>query len=142
MTAPRKGYRACQGPCKRNRAERFFKPQGRICSTCQRKARREAQHERRVQATYGLGPGEYAALLDAQGRACAICRQKRSYKLNVDHDHKTGEVRGLLCRMCNGRLLPAAHDDPALLSAASAYLLHPPAPKALGGLRYYREEDQ
>lgn len=140
MSPPRKGFRQCQGPCKRNRAERFFKPKGRICFTCQRAGRRASQHARRVQATYGLGPGEYDALLAAQGGACAICRGKRSYRLNVDHDHKTGRIRGLLCRMCNGRLLTAAKDDPETLIRAANYLVLPPANEALDGPRYYQED--
>lgn len=38
-------------------------------------------------------------ILESQMGLCAIC--KRPKKLNVDHDHKTGEIRGLLCSRCN-----------------------------------------
>lgn len=133
-------------PCKtcgRNRAERFFRsPRGRVCLSCQKRSRSKATHARRVGAAYGLAPGEYEELLAAQGGVCAICRQQRSYRLNVDHDHKVerqalalgappevaarAAVRGLLCRRCNGRLLPACLDDPAILSNAIDYLTHPP----------------
>lgn len=87
--------------------------------------------------TYGLGPGEYDALYEAQGGRCAICRQTRRQRLSVDHDHKTGLVRGLLCRLCNGRLLTAARDDQTVLRAAADYLDNPPAVKHIGK-RYYR----
>ncbi|WP_083975106.1 endonuclease VII domain-containing protein [Kitasatospora mediocidica] len=87
--------------------------------------------------TYGLGPGEYESLLKAQGGACAICRGKRRYRLSVDHDHKTDLVRGLLCRMCNERLLTAARDKPDVLRSAAAYLDAPPAQHFIG-LRYYQ----
>lgn len=80
-------------------------------------------------------PGEYDKLLEAQGGRCAICGSMRKYRLNVDHDHKTGEVRGLLCRLCNGRLLTAARDSVDILEAAIDYLTHPPAKRHLSGPR-------
>lgn len=51
---------------------------------------------------FGLNPGEYENLLEAQGGVCAICKQppRRNY-LSVDHDHSTGRIRGLLCVRCN-----------------------------------------
>ncbi|MER6382073.1 endonuclease VII domain-containing protein [Streptomyces sp. NPDC001118] len=82
--------------------------------------------------TYGLEPGEYQALMDHQGGVCAICQQARRYRLDVDHDHKTGLVRGLTCRLCNRRILPGAKDDPAILRNAAAYLENPPAVRFLG----------
>jgi hypothetical protein len=130
--------------CGRNRAERFFRsPRGRVCLDCQRKGRSRSTHARRVQRTYGLLPGQYEALLELQGGRCAICREWRSYRLNVDHDHAREKaaldagyspeaaaslsVRGLLCRRCNGRLLPGCRDDVFILEAAKQYLLNPPA---------------
>jgi Recombination endonuclease VII len=54
----------------------------------------------------GVGDDEYARLLKAQGGGCAICGAKpKTRRLHVDHDHKTGKVRGLLCHRCN-RALP------------------------------------
>ncbi|MEV0470738.1 endonuclease VII domain-containing protein [Streptomyces prunicolor] len=82
--------------------------------------------------TYGLEPGEYQALLDYQNGMCAICGQQRRYRLDVDHDHKTGLVRGLTCRLCNRRILPGARDDPEVLRNAAAYLENPPALQFLG----------
>jgi hypothetical protein len=88
----------------------------RVCS-------READHRGKVGATYGLSTGEYDAMLAKQGGRCAICcLRPRSKRLAVDHDHKTGRVRGLLCGSCNRRLLGAAHDDPAILRRALGYL--------------------
>ncbi|WP_245627891.1 endonuclease VII domain-containing protein [Actinomadura oligospora] len=87
-------------------------------------------------ATYGLERGEYDQLLAAQGGVCAICGQPRAQRLSVDHCHKAGYVRGLLCRMCNGRLLTAARDRPEVLRAAADYLESPPALRVLGE-RYY-----
>ncbi|MER7987003.1 endonuclease VII domain-containing protein [Streptomyces noursei] len=85
-----------------------------------------------MRATYGLGPGEYDLLVASQGGRCAICGGVRKQRLSVDHCHKTQLVRGLLCRMCNGRLLTAANDRPETLWAAASYLEDPPAPRLIG----------
>jgi hypothetical protein len=62
----------------------------------------------------------YREMLDEQGYRCAICRRKSS--LGVDHDHRSGVVRGLLCRKCN---LGIGHlgDDPRLVKRAFKYLM-------------------
>lgn len=49
-----------------------------------------------------LAPGDYERMLEAQGGGCAICETKpKTRRLHVDHDHRTGRVRGLLCFRCN-----------------------------------------
>jgi hypothetical protein len=68
-----------------------------------------------------------------QGGVCWICGVgPKKIPLNVDHDHKTGRVRGLLCWHCNNRLLGASRDRPEILRKAAQYLDDPPAPKILG----------
>ncbi|WP_327294436.1 endonuclease domain-containing protein [Streptomyces sp. NBC_01197] len=119
--------------CLKNRAAKFFSgPRGRICSSCSKKSRSKASHANRVEETYGLLKGEYEKLIEAQGGVCAICGQSRNYRLNLDHSHKTGLLRGGCCRLCNGRLLTAARDNPAVLRAAADYLENPPAIRILG----------
>ena len=56
-----------------------------------------------LQTQYGLSPEEYDYLWDEQEGKCAICRGKckTGRALAVDHCHKTGRVRGLLCKNCN-----------------------------------------
>lgn len=91
-----------------------------------------AAHASRTKATYGLDAKEYEAILEAQGGVCAICTQRPvSKRLAVDHDHATGEVRGLLCSRCNHDLLGALHDSLALAWRAVRYLAIPPARLAL-----------
>lgn len=82
----------------------------------------------RIRKTFGLTRKDYFELLADQGGTCAIClRQSRTRRLSIDHDHKTGRVRGLLCNQCNKEMLGAARDDPAVLRRAIDYLEHPPA---------------
>lgn len=112
-------------------------PGGR-CTTHHRRvvaARKAATHDKRVQTVYGLGEGDYARLLAAQGGLCAGCgpesgRSGKTKRLAVDHDHLTGEVRGLLCSEDN-RLLGRLGDNPAPLLRLAAYLVDPPARKVL-----------
>lgn len=124
--------------CQKNRALRFFSPKGRICTSCQKSSRSKATHEARVTDTYGLGPGEYDKLFEAQGRVCWICQQPRRGRLDVDHDHKTGLVRGLCCAADNRKVLKYARDDPERLRRAADYLENPPAQKILGK-RYHKD---
>lgn len=69
-----------------------------------------------LQRRYGITVEEYEAQLEAQGGACALCRRSpRKIRLHVDHCHRTGKLRGLLCGPCNlflGRL----EDRPERLS--------------------------
>ena len=71
---------------------------------------------------YGLVPAQYEEMLTAQEHKCAICKQSNPSEkraLAIDHDHKTGKVRGILCYGCN-RLMVLL-DNEALLAAAVAY---------------------
>lgn len=70
---------------------------------------------------YGLTKEQYDEALAKQGGRCAICR-KEGEVLEVDHDHKTNLVRGLLCHNCNvglGHFKDSRHR----LIDASAYLI-------------------
>jgi hypothetical protein len=54
----------------------------------------------------GLTIAQYDELLEAQGGVCAICgRPPKNRRLAVDHNHKTGKIRGLLCWVCNLKVL-------------------------------------
>lgn len=73
---------------------------------------------------YNLSPEEYDAMVAEQDGKCAICGGTETYEhksLCVDHDHRTGEVRGLLCSRCN-KALGAFFDSQALLNSAANYL--------------------
>jgi hypothetical protein len=88
-----------------------------------------------VQRTYGISPEDYRALFLAQGGRCFICQRKvHTKRLAVDHDHKTGEVRGLLCaddeRGCNHAVLGNIKDL-AMAKRIVSYLENPPARSVL-----------
>lgn len=57
---------------------------------------------KRLLALYGITLEDYEKMLESQNGGCAICgRVPTGRALHVDHDHKTGLVRGLLCHSCN-----------------------------------------
>lgn len=66
---------------------------------------------------------QYDTLFGAQSGVCAICGkpQANGWRLDVDHDHETGIVRGLLCRKCN-QTLGMVDDDKGRLLEAALYL--------------------
>ena len=84
--------------------------------------RREQNYRRRLQKQFGLDPHEYHAILASQKGVCAICLKEPKETFNVDHCHRLGKVRGLLCRKCN---LALGHfeDDLASVFRAAAYLM-------------------
>jgi hypothetical protein len=96
---------------------------GSRCRTCAS----IANHASRTKSVYGIDGERYNALLNVQGGRCAICRNMpKTKRMPVDHDHATGEPRGLLCDKCNHELLGAAHDRVEILEAAVYYLRNPP----------------
>lgn len=80
---------------------------------------------------FGIGLAEYESMGAAQQWKCAICGRAESTKdrdggpreMPVDHDHRTGRVRALLCTQCN-RGLGLFGEDEARLQAAAQYLAH------------------
>lgn len=101
------------------------------CETCQATADelRATRHQRLTSdearakwlRTYGITPDDYNQLVEGQAGRCAVCWRVPDGPLHVDHDHTTGKVRELLCGPCN-RMLGLAHEDPAVLRSAIAYL--------------------
>lgn len=86
--------------------------------------------ERKLRTKFGITGERFDAMLAEQGGGCAICRATETRAnwrsgeaaaFDVDHDHATGAVRGLLCSNCN-RGIGLFGDDPDRLRAAIAYL--------------------
>lgn len=85
---------------------------------------------------YRLTPDEYKAIFKFQDGTCAGCGKTPTGKrLAVDHDHKTGRIRGLLCWLCN-RALGLIADNARAATNLGAYLYRPTAPVALGKETY------
>lgn len=86
-----------------------------------------------IKRKFGITLEEYDAILKLQGGGCAVCGRPQSEKksLCVDHDHKTGNVRGLLCFHCNYGL-SWFKDKPSRLYGAGDYLEFPPARSVIG----------
>lgn len=87
----------------------------------------EKVREQKYRHRYGIDISEYNRLLEEQGGSCKICKSKDKKRKNaeffaVDHCHKTGKVRGLLCYNCNSGL-GKFKDDPELVEKALSYLL-------------------
>jgi hypothetical protein len=82
-----------------------------------------------LQRNYDLSLEEYSRMLHAQNYVCAICEKPeirtgnngKPVALHVDHDHKTGRVRGLLCYKCNSAL-GGMEDSQDTFRAAIRYL--------------------
>lgn len=101
----------------------------RVCSRVYHKAfsdknRTNIRHkarERALKDRYNLTPQDVKVILEEQQGSCCICGCDISKKPYVDHNHATGEVRGLLCNKCN-RGLGYFNDSVANLNNAIDYL--------------------
>jgi DNA-directed RNA polymerase subunit RPC12/RpoP len=82
------------------------------------------QRDRYLQKTYGITSEKFDRLVAAQDNKCAICRKEftNGWSINIDHNHKTSKVRGLLCPNCN-RALGLFKDDVRRLKRAVQYVL-------------------
>lgn len=120
----------CDGPIAATRSKRSL--------YCSKKCKQYAMNERQRQAPdkdvrqhaynlhykFGITIEQWEALYAAQVGCCAICHSpdaKGRGRLHVDHNHKTGKIRGLLCMECNVGL-GKFQDDPDLLLAAVTYI--------------------
>lgn len=108
-----------------------------VCKTCDDlrykeyrsqnpEAVRAARREQHLKHKYGITTTQYEEMLAEQQHKCAACGNEdvhnQLYKsLVVDHCHKTGTVRGLLCHSCN-TTLGASKEDATRLEACIRYL--------------------
>lgn len=71
------------------------------CRKCRNARYARQNRARRYERVYDITLEKYEELLKKQDGVCGICKQPQSTLLCVDHNHDTGEVRGLLCTPCN-----------------------------------------
>ncbi|MEA2973996.1 MAG: hypothetical protein QOG82_2454 [Actinomycetota bacterium] len=90
---------------------------------CEEPAVKRAERAGHLKRKYGITIEHYDELLARQGGGCAICgREPRpDISLHLDHDHESGQLRGILCFRCNNAL-GDFDDDLGLLRAAIRYL--------------------
>jgi hypothetical protein len=100
-----------------------------VCPSCRKDPRGteqlQAKERRRTLALYGLAQEEWDRLITLQADRCAVCRTTqpggRGERWHIDHDHMTGQVRGLLCHRCNMGI-GFLRDDPQIMMAAARYV--------------------
>ncbi|MFI5907777.1 endonuclease domain-containing protein [Dactylosporangium sp. NPDC051541] len=130
--------------CGETKARSAFNNQGHSslprqpCKQCRSVARRaeyiasggsRVSHAQVLRDKYGLTPEQYDRMLQDQHGLCAICGQPETRvgsggeprRLSVDHDHRTGAVRQLLCGRCNS-VTWAVEESPGLLDEVRKYL--------------------
>lgn len=112
---------------RRSPTQRFCS--GQCYNAAERRRRNDSGDDLRKRLTRSEASRVYLALIERDGPSCRICGTEGhppgsgsgKGRLQVDHDHKTGVIRGLLCVNCN-RGLGYFKDNPELLRNASAYL--------------------
>lgn len=83
---------------------------------------KECQRWQHILREYGLTRNQFEAMLNEQNGECACCGNEA--ELVVDHDHKTGKVRGLLCQPCNKSLGIVSESEVRLLSLVTYIRKH------------------
>lgn len=113
--------------CRCNPCYQAMRERGRIQMSTEygERSKRNSQLKKKFKITLF----DYESLLEKQDNICAICRQpedRRSRyggicRLSVDHDHMTGEVRGLLCHRCN-MALGYVRENPGIALNLAKYI--------------------
>ena len=112
-------------PTKLNGKHSFCK----ICQSAADKKRRldnpGVKRDKALQAQYGITHQDYKVMLAGQNGRCALCKTDwpggPGKHFHIDHCHRSGKIRALLCSKCNVGL-GHFNDDPTLLQNAIAYL--------------------
>lgn len=95
------------------------------CRACHKAtASIKVQRRANLKHHYKITPEIYTTLLRMQKNRCAICgrdQEEVGKRFGVDHDHKTGNIRGLLCTKCNSGL-GNFNDDVSVILLAAYYL--------------------
>lgn len=108
-------------------ASKKWEQEHRVLRTERNRVRRKTTREKfsgDLRRRYGITAAEYQCRLRAQGFGCAICGNESNEdgrRLVVDHDHTTGNVRGILCHLCNVGI-GALGDTVERVQSAASYL--------------------
>lgn len=120
-----------RNPCKQSEANRRWRQSHRAWYLARQKEYRKRMlakdknwdKRKAINASYGITLEKYYSMVEAQNHRCALCNRscKSGRQLSIDHNHKTGKIRELLCGNCNVGL-GNFQDDPEILQKAVAYL--------------------
>jgi hypothetical protein len=105
-------------------ARKFYKIHKELCDKRSRRWRTENPEKTHAiwrKFKYKITEEEFNKILKLQNNKCAICKKDFLKTPRVDHDHKTGGIRGLLCEKCNF-LLGLCNEDVFILKEAIKYL--------------------
>jgi hypothetical protein len=116
----------CISCCSKRNKEYYLSNKKQVTETNKKWAQKNKDKIRdtKLKSKFGITLEKKNQLFNSQGKCCAICRATRNNKdrdWDVDHCHKTGVVRGILCSNCN-RALGLFQDDPIVLLNAHQYL--------------------
>ena len=95
-----------------------------ICQKDREDYRKPREQNRILLRNFGITLEQFNAMSEARNHLCAICSRsqvKTMSRLSVDHCHKTGAVRGLLCTRCNTGI-GMLEDSPEIAASAFKYL--------------------
>ena len=117
----------CSAPCRNAAEKRRYRERKGLAVNPIRGPYTGRSNNRRAYALkykFGITVDQYEQMLENQNNSCAICNKEaraEGKSLAVDHDHATGEIRGLLCSYCNYKLV-GRHRDPHLLRKIADYI--------------------
>jgi hypothetical protein len=117
----------CKACCKEKDRDRYVKNVDALCEAAKENyyKNRSKVKNRHLEKNYGISLSSFNDMREYQRYRCKIClkpEEEAVKGLHVDHCHKTGKVRGLLCRECNF-MIGLAKDSPELLKSAIDYLI-------------------
>jgi hypothetical protein len=128
--ARRGTFRLCRECIAKRSAALYLRNKPKVQARCKawhdaHRQRRAMDHRRR---RYGISVEHFEAMMAEQSGACAICRRqlvvaagRTPATAHVDHDHRTGHIRSLLCNACN-TVIGLARENPSVLCAAAEYV--------------------
>jgi DNA-directed RNA polymerase subunit RPC12/RpoP len=115
-------YRVCSRCGRKLSISEFYRNKDYWCKECYSDYYHKNKNTDRLYAKYDMTEDDYLEMFEKQNGKCAICgKEVVDERLFVDHNHDTGEVRGLLCRNCNAGI-GFLKDDIDLLRSAIKYL--------------------
>ena len=120
------GYKAHCKVCHNNINKKYYSNENNykrqvLWAKANPESRKKSYRKNKIKKEYGLSWDEYLSLIEKFNNSCGICGGKDLINLSIDHNHKPGEVRGLLCNNCNNGL-GRFKDSFSLLNKAIEYL--------------------